>query len=54
MLRVNVGGSMLIIVNFNEVLKPRERKDGKIMISSIRDFAEWVNDMQLVDPPLIG
>ena len=44
----------LLMGNFNEVLRPEQRKGGTNMTNNISDFKEWVNTMEFIDMPLLG
>lgn len=40
--------------DFNEVLSPEERKGHSHVTASIEAFRNWVNDMEVLDLPLLG
>ena len=44
----------MFLGDFNEVLKPEEIKGGVNLTSSCLDFRQWVEDMELIELPLIG
>lgn len=45
---------LLVIGDFNEVILPEERKGHSIAITSMEDFRNWADDMELIDLPLVG
>lgn len=51
---VSVDKPILLMGDFNEVLHPDERTGSFRYDSSMRDFAEWVQDLYLIDVPLRG
>lgn len=50
----SIGKPTLMLGDFNEVLYPHERSGHVRMDPSIREFGEWVHDLQLIDVPLHG
>ena len=43
----------MFLGDFNEVVKPEERKGGVCITSNIREYRESINEMELIDLPLI-
>ena len=39
--------------DFSEVLAPKERKGGRVCVSNMEDFGEWIQEMNMIDLPLI-
>ena len=54
MLRDQLNVPMIIIGNFNEVLKPEERKGRESYTLGMHDFSVWVQEIKLIDLPLLG
>ena len=53
-LKEYLSSPLLIIGDFNEVLSIEERKGGLICHSSMEDFAALVQDLNVIDVPLVG
>ena len=45
---------LIFIGDFNEILKLEERKGCNSVLGSNDDFRAWINDMGLIDLPLVG
>lgn len=45
---------MMVVRDFNEVLKPEERKGNTVLSASIREFQEWQSNMDLCELSLLG
>lgn len=46
--------SLMIMCDVNEVLLPEDRKGHSTVTANMEDFRFWVNDMELIDLPLLG
>ena len=45
---------MLIMGDFNEMVKPGERNGNSMWSYNIREFGNWVDEMEFINLPLIG
>lgn len=50
----NVMGPLLVMGDFNEVINQEEHKRGRVLSQNIRDFIDWVQNMSLLELPLMG
>lgn len=53
-LKQKIVDPMIILGDFNEILKPEERKGNSHTSASIRDFQCWLSNMGCVEPPLLS
>ena len=49
-----VTSPLLVIRDFNEVLKPEKLSNATSITRSMKDFAEWILQMHLIDLSIIG
>lgn len=40
--------------DFNVTIYPNERSEGNRIIGAMNEFTEWINEMEFIDPPLLG
>ena len=50
----HINKPILVMGDFNVILHPRERTGSVTCVRSMREFSEWINDLQLLDIPLQG
>ena len=53
-LRTNMGVPMIVMGDFNEIRCPEERRGCLTMSRSMSNFDEWINNLGLIDMPIIG
>lgn len=53
-LKQGITHPIMILGDFNEILKPEERKGNTLLSASIRDFQRWQADMNMVELPLMS
>ncbi|WMV38227.1 hypothetical protein MTR67_031612 [Solanum verrucosum] len=47
-------GPWLFCGDFNVTRYPMERSTGQRLTGAMSDFTDWINEMELIDPPLFG
>lgn len=47
-------GPWVICGDFNITRYPSERANCSRITRAMAEFSEWINDMELIDPPLFG
>lgn len=53
-MKQEIDAPIMVLGDFNEVLKPWERKGGTTRSASIREFKFWQSSMDFVDLPLLS
>ena len=48
------GAHLLVMADFNEILNVEERSGARSITRSMKEFDEWVDDLNLVDLPIVG
>ena len=53
-MKTNLNVPIMLLGDFNEVRSTQERRGYSVLSRSMEEFGEWINDIGLVELPLMG